>query len=304
MARNRRDFLKASAAIGVLGVSEASAKPVRRRRRGTSSKYIGVISSIAIDPGLLGAFTQQLPNGTTVTPYPSLTYNKNKLTRQIKKLDNDPACVLIVTIGGSVTYEAANAYLTDSNQKQFISLVGSVPESANQSSQLYGGVALNSAETNSYRIKWLKNNAGFPPNQITLLRNLNSEMRAREAALWAGNECIVNGGNDTNGDNSNATYAADFAKISTPAVIISADPYFQDSKAQLIQAANAWGGYVCYPLQDYNNGTPTPTKGVLIGPSLLVAYQMLGGQANAFLQSAASPGVVPVQNPNQVTPVS
>jgi hypothetical protein len=304
MARNRRDFLKVSAAIGVLGVSDASAKPVRRRHRRTSNPYIAVISSIAIDPSLLGTFTQQLPGGTTVTPYPSLTYKKNKLARQIKKLDNDSACLLIVTVGGSVAYEVANAYLTDANQKHFISLVGSLPEAANQSSQLYGGVALKSAETNSFRITWLTNNAKFQPNQITLLRNLNSEMRARESALWQGNECVVNGGNDTNGDNSSATYAADFAKVSTPAVIISADPHFQDSKAQLIQAANTWGGYVCYPLQDYNSGAPTPTKGVIIGPSLLDAYKTLGQHANMFLQAGASPGIVPVQNPNQVTPVS
>ena len=67
-----------------------------------------------------------------------------------------------------------------------------------------------------------------------------------------------------------------FDNINTPAVIISADPFFQDNKEALIQAATASNKIVCYPLRNYLTGKLAPTRSMVYGPSLHKAIEKMG----------------------------
>jgi hypothetical protein len=80
--------------------------------------------------------------------------------------------------------------------------------------------------------------------------------------------------------NVNKSFADALDGITTKAVIISADPYFQDNKEALIKAANESPLFVGYPLNDYRNrgGTHKPAgRGALIyGPNLEEAINGMG----------------------------
>jgi hypothetical protein len=129
-------------------------------------------------------------------------------------------------------------------------------------------------------------------------------MNATEVADWqtiAGvNTTIAYGGN-TGGKNNSSHYLNDLnaADSGIKTMVISADPFFQDTKDKLIKAANDWIAaaapgtrYVCYPFADYanKNGTHQPTHGAAswYGPSLSDAYQTLGTIA-ALALNANSP---------------
>jgi hypothetical protein len=90
--------------------------------------------------------------------------------------------------------------------------------------------------------------------------------------------------------------------------VISADPFFQESKNELIKAANATGLYLCYPLLHYrNNGGAHKPKGgktTLFGPSLENAYKMLGQVASLAVNSGGSVGFVQAPNEKDVLPSS
>ena len=73
-----------------------------------------------------------------------------------------------------------------------------------------------------------------------------------------------------------------FDNINTPAVIISADPFFQDNKEALIQAANASNKIVCYPLRNYLTGKLATTRSMVYGPSLHKAIEKMGELAGSI----------------------
>jgi hypothetical protein len=323
MSRNRRDFIKATASIGLLGMSEASGKPNQkaRLRVAAASPYIGVVTSINIGSGLKSAFLNGYKaNGGTLTSVqynpasPDGQYGLQTMVNIVKMYDSDSNCKLIVTVGGFVTFVAANSYVTATSQKKFISLVGGTMPVDSWSSRLYGGVSLGSIALNMNRIIYLVNNKNQTMANIALLQNLNSQMRTQEHSNWTtlGSGPVVFGGNNASGANYN-TFSTDFTNLpsSVTAVIISADPFFQDSKQQLISAANTWlmmdlARYVCYPLQDFQNsgvGTTSPQGGqsTLLGPSLAGAnatditgaYYILGQQAALAIKATAPLAIVP-----------
>jgi hypothetical protein len=113
---------------------------------------------------------------------------------------------------------------------------------------------------------------------------------------------VFTGGIDGGGDNNAAAYASDFPAIpaTIKALVVSADPFFQDTKEALIVAANAWiaaaaagvNRFVCYPSLSYANVTGTrPTSGysILYGPDLVGAYYTLGQLAAAAIANAHLP---------------
>jgi hypothetical protein len=112
--------------------------------------------------------------------------------------------------------------------------------------------------------------------------------------------------NSTNGDVDPNRYANDMANFpaSVKAIVMSADPFFQDTMDELIDAANGTGRYICYPLQAYENtgGTHLPTHGkaTLFGPSLVGAYKLLGQLASIVLNTGAPVDFVGVPNKKKV----
>jgi hypothetical protein len=125
-------------------------------------------------------------------------------------------------------------------------------------------------------------------------------MNATEVADWQAipnvNHTIAYGGNTGNANNA-THYLADLngADGGIGTMIVSADPFFQDTKDRLIDAANTWvagaaagARYVCYPLKDFANKrgvTPTPGTASWYGPCLSDAYQTLGIVASLALDA-------------------
>jgi len=281
-----------------------SSKKAKTQKKATGKKrlvgdYIGVVSTIRIDQEFRNRFKAEVVASIPsmdVKYKPNLSYDKLKLTKEIKKFNSDPKCALIVTVGGLVAYEAANSFLNDTGDKNFVSLIGGKP--TNQGTHFYGGVSLESYDSNDDRIAHLAGK-GYNSSDICLFHNLNSEMRTKEINKWKGDANPVHGGNDKDGKNDKTTLTADFSKITKPAVIVSADPFFLDSKDELIRAANNSGKYVCYPLQDYASAgalQPTPNRATLFGPDLKEAYKQLGQQAARAITAKAPLKVVEATN--------
>jgi hypothetical protein len=176
----------------------------------------------------------------------------------------------------------------------------------------YGGVTLGGLADNSARVDYLVGK-GRVRAGIGLFCNAKSPITQYEVQNWgtiAGvNQHIAYGGN-TAGHNDASHYPADFNNVhaTVTTLIISADPFFQDTKDNdrgLIDAANGWianappgtNRYVCYPFDDYanTNGVHRPTAGTAswYGPDLSDAYELLGTSAADAL-TATSP--LPVAN--------
>ena len=94
-----------------------------------------------------------------------------------------------------------------------------------------------------------------------------------------------------NGTNNDTNYAQTVPTIQSQAVIVSADPYFQQTRNSLIQAFKNWIGhsnrYVVYPLKNY---TSAGNNTAVIGPSIEDAMTKLGQIAAAALNTGTSQG--------------
>jgi hypothetical protein len=76
-------------------------------------------------------------------------------------------------------------------------------------------------------------------------------------------------------------------------MLISADPFFQKYKDELIRAANGINKTVCYPLHAYKNNEgiqPTPGRHFLHGPKLARACFFLGRDVADVRLNDAAPG--------------
>jgi hypothetical protein len=282
------------------GEKKAMPKKAAKKKKPASKKAappkIGVVSTIKLGQALKDAFAAGLRSaGVTnanVQYKTSVTYKRDKLKQEIENFSGTKD--LIVTAGGLVAYEAANSYATI----KFVSLVGGPP--ANPGGEFYGGVSLESYAANDSRIRNLVTNGhAGSPQDVTLYYNPNSTMSAAETYIWGGAPPVP-----ASGDNDPSVYANDLANISVDAVVISADPFFQDTKNDLIAAANASHKYFCYPLQDYRNaGTipkPTPGSATVFGPALKDPYTLLGQRAGLALAATAPlfPLMIAVPNGN------
>jgi hypothetical protein len=110
-----------------------------------------------------------------------------------------------------------------------------------------------------------------------------------ETQNWP-NSNVQIGGVDPNGNNSDQYYTSAFQSITTPAVVVSADPWFNQTKDKLVAAANASGLYVSYPLKNYKEANPKPdSHGATIhGPHTDDGVKALGDMANSiFVNDAA-----------------
>jgi hypothetical protein len=280
--------------------TESTERQDTRKGQFLAHPKISVVSAISITPSFRTSFETGVNDSSVQVHYdPSNGYKKHDLSHLVKAIQNNNSADLIATAGGMAAYEAASSAAT----KPFVSVTGEVPSGP---PNYKGGVSLQSSPSNSARIALL-NTLGFTSPEIGLFYNPNSYM-IDEVSNWDNligtTTQTFQGGIDGNGDNNKTAYATDFTAAKIPsairALVISADPFFQDTKEQLIAAVNGWiaagtaagvNRYVCYPTQDYANtsGTTQPTakKGTLYGPDLANAYNLLG-QVAEFALNAAS----------------
>jgi hypothetical protein len=315
MKKGRREFIRTSVAAGVLGLTDASAEAEgNRRERSQRHKRprialplkpkVAVISSIGYDTALQTDFessaTAVLSGVTFAPPQDKLGYYKKELHEAVAAADNDPSIGLIATAGGFVAWEAA---LFTAQNKPFISIVGgqfaSFPVPSN-ASNFWGAVDLQSFSGNGLRISHLAG-LGLHPSDITLLYNPNSRMSGLELAGWTGATPVKCGINPTTQENDETTFQSAFDSIAAmpvKAVIISADPFFNHHKFEMITAANSFiarkpnVNFVCYPTQNYKRAIsagvvidPTKTQSLLYGPNLDDAYKALGTMAGTVLST-------------------
>jgi hypothetical protein len=195
---------------------------------------------------------------------------------------------LLVTFGGLVAYEAAN----DAGLQGYISLVGNVPAVLHD--YCWGGVSLECIATNELRFNYLMEKL-VPKSNIYLFYNPNSEMSVSGEEIQDWNRLtapnsgqVFPGGVNAQGDNDSNAYGPNFDGIETngniQALVVSADPFFGQTKDPLITAANAWlrrgvGGpprFICYPSRGFATGTQLATRSILYGPSMEDAYFLMG----------------------------
>jgi hypothetical protein len=245
---------------------------------------IGLVSSIACTPAMKNAFQA----GSGIEPKYKCNVGYKRLDDAVRAFDGDTGIGLIVTVGGLIAYKAANSDST----KPFVSLVGKFPTDG--SAYYKGAVNLQMYTFNPDRIAHL-NTKGFQTSQVYLFYNPNSATASDEKAAWTGGPTVEG---TTAGNNDAGTYNHAFDSITaqTAAVVMSADPFFYDTKSKLIAAANQWVAagtkrYICYPLQNYRTGPPSPTggKATLYGPSLEQAYQYHGKMAKEVLGDPGGP---------------
>jgi hypothetical protein len=252
---------------------------------------IGIISTIKYkQTALKTAFELGLANAATFDVNDQVGFNLQNLETAVLGYDDLATYDLIVTVGGLAAAIAARAVLTSTGDVPFISLIGGrvCPQFPGTiTGRFYGGVNLVTFDYNNERFRHLTGDNGsghnFGAAEICLLVNSNSGCYNEETRNWPvpprGKIISVS---------SKATMISAFANSNLTglkAMIISADPLFQDNMSDLIDAANvSILHHVCYPLQDYANTsnpghTPKPGHHTRHGPTLTDAYQSLGKKA-------------------------
>jgi hypothetical protein len=296
-------------------IDTATGEVISGRQKAATPTTIGVVSSIKFTGQTLQQNLESAVSNATFAPAKDQQgYKEGDLTKLNKAVKDFNDRDLIVTVGGFVAYTAA----VNNATTNFMSLTGGIPTSP--PSNYKGGVSLESINTDPMIFNFLTTQNpiqlpphNFLPTEIGLFYNRNAQMdwstNPTEVNAWnslvggATNQAF-SGGRDGHGNNDKSQYAHDLAAITAAnpnikALAISADPYFQDTMEDLIQACNTWIAagalrYVCYPLQDYNNSHTKPTKGnsALYGPDLDAAYQQLGQRVNLYLTQGIT-GPVP-----------
>ena len=265
----------------------------------SAKSKIGLVSSISITQELYNAFENGVNDrNILITPRKgNVGYKKGDRSALITTIRNNLTNTdLLVTLGGSVAYEAAK----EANVTEFISLIGNVPRPP--APLFWGGVSLECIVSNKDRLQYLTEQKHIDITNIFLFYNRNSEMNAAELSNWSDltnpNTQIFAGGTNADGVNDPTVYGANFTEIGANsnirALIVSSDPFFQDSKQNLIAAANTWlqgatNRYICYPSRSYiNNGRPG--QSTVFGPSMVDAYNLMGQiAANALIQPGPQP---------------
>jgi len=241
---------------------------------------------------------------------------KKYVSSDLKQAKNDliniENCNVLATVGGTVVHKAI---VGDSNNVPFVSVLGDTLDLSNLPSlgACKGGISLNSWRSNKARVSYLIKkfatiDPSFTVSNIGLYYNSNSAMSPDEISDWNNNPAIglakpmTGATRDALGNPQNAdTFAQDLNNTSgffpdtVKAIVISADPFFQDNKNSLIYALNTWlvqdatRKYIMYPLQDYRNtgGTSQPTggKATLYGPDLKMVFRVLGFLAKNAIEN-------------------
>jgi hypothetical protein len=286
-----------------------------------ANPMIGLVTSTTFDPILLTEFKNGLQStgtppwviGTNVDlsplkeadgQYDNIGGDADSNTKLYDLVDsfntvNDVK--LVVAVGGLV---AAHAAVKKAN-KPYLLLVGRVPSDFpldNTVPRFCGGVNLNIVASNEQRGSELARIFSGAPFSVTadtvaLIYNPNSRMGRLEARKWKRNSGgnkrpVAPAGIDDDGDFDNNKlekfFRRGFAKAvagGATAFVISADPFFNDQKEKLVNAANSAGRPICYPFVHYGlaPNQPSPIISRWLGPDLKAVYRKIGMQAGVLL---------------------
>jgi hypothetical protein len=259
---------------------------------------LGILDPFEVTPKMLAAITSGWGSTSTPLVKDKVGRNPGDLRNAINELISG-GCDVIATLGGLIVHDA----IAGSTSVPFFVMAGSNP--LGTSTNRFGGVSLQSRETNSDRRAFLTSTIGVANvSRIGLYRdgNLQGRIGAAERLEWTSANPPV-GGVSRIIESPALNFAADLnggagVTIVPPdiqALVISSSPTFQAQKNALVAAANTWvagntGGqprHVVYPLQIYGEATPRPTgpnRNTLFGPDLYQAGSLLGFMASLGVQ--------------------
>jgi hypothetical protein len=265
---------------------------------------VGIVSSVTFAGGLRNRFENGLdrPLIDELIRH-KLGYDPNAITTAINDLIADTRVGLIATVGGSVTYSAAEQRANSAGMKPFVSLLGGSDDVLDPGDKEFrGGISLESYARTISRVQIARTyfSSSTQNNQICLLFNPKSKMQGSENARWlpGARSQAVGGasGIDCNEMNPRTQFDNAYAAITAmnPAiqiVIVTGDPTFRDFARHLVAAGNNWiaghaNRWVCYPSQeDFSDQTPTQARNLLHGPELKKAYRLLGKKAKQQMRA-------------------
>ncbi len=281
----------------------SAAKKSQKKSKGVRlpriAQGVGILASIPFRDPLRTQFITGLGSASKLkNVQDGLGYDPASLSAGLTKLLQDTDVGLIVTVGGTVTWNAA-AKDPGGSSKPFISLIGGKVGAYFPSpgqGNFVGAISLQSFARNPNRMaKLMQDLNSQDTEEICLISNPNSYMTPAEtdATAWLGRIVSANitpatGNPRTVYDNAFANISA-FQNPAVTGVVISADPWFKNTAAHLVAAGNAWvapgGRSICYPLQEYADHNPSAGSRVLHGPKLKQAYKKLGQMAKKYLQN-------------------
>jgi hypothetical protein len=325
MKKTRRDFIAASAGMGMLSVTKAAAQPV--------TKKIGFVVSTADRPNHIAAFMQALDDAgwQTAAKKTAMFWASagGKYGSAHYELQNHAAKLIargvdmIVAAGGLMTAIAAAkacdaAKATAVNVPPFIYLIGRSPISATgddlDAADLFnsrykaGGVDQNMLAQNEKDFQQLQTaSAGsVTAANVGLIVNDNNSISKPEVSLWTkthspGFVYRMQGENDQG--LPGLLLKIKQTKTQPAGIVLSCDPYLRsigsDFDTQL-RAANGgnFAGWVCYPFREFLDPTTPNPKSLLSNssPSLATddptdpnsAYYQLGKKAANVLDRMVS----------------
>jgi hypothetical protein len=287
MKKSRRDFIKTSTAIGVLGIPEASAQP-RSQAVAAVAKKIGFVVSTRDQPNHLLSFLQGLNDkgwGPTAAKKATLFWASadgqygsahDVLQNHAKKHIRQHNVDMIVAAGGLITAIAV-AKAVDAvgpTNFPFIYLIGRSPlASENDAAAFFssqhksGGIDQNIPAQNEQSFQQMKNKSHnvVTADTVGLIVNDNNAMTQPEVDLWTANGHKGSFVFRVQGENDKQMSLL-FQKIKQaspqPAgIVVSSDPYFRsvgpefDTSLRDASGGN-FAGWVCYPYQEYLDQDP------------------------------------------------
>jgi hypothetical protein len=293
MKKSRRDFIKTSTAIGMLGVTEASAQPVTP----TAAKKIGFVVSTRDQPNHLLAFLQGLQSPTANGPGWGPTLSKkatlfwlsadgqygsahDELENHAKKHIRQHKVDMIVAAGGLTAAiavaKALNAVAP--THFPFIYLIGRSPLAAETDAAAFfssqhksGGIDQNIPAQNEKSFQQMKDASKnvVTADTVGLIVNDNNAMSKPEVDLWTAQGHKPSLVFQVPGENDQQMSLL-FQKIKQTnpqptGIVVSSDPYFRsigpefDMNLRDASGGN-FAGWVCYPYEDYLDQDPPANK--------------------------------------------
>jgi hypothetical protein len=276
MTVNRRDFITASAALGVLSLTKGSAQS-----QAVVRKKIGFVVSTKYEPSHEIAFLQGLMSKGWQAADKKATFRwlsaegkyghgarANTLKTHARNLRGQVD--LIVTAGGLAAAAAVAQRLTEDNASTpFVFLIGRYPQSSETDSLApalrastlkVGGVDQNVPAQHSGNVNQLMSE-GVSKGDIGLIVNDNNPMTLAEIATWNSisgiNTMFQYHLTDINVDKAALPSLFKQVNALTPGgIIVSSDPYFRSVASEFVSQLRSssggnFHGVACYPAADF-----------------------------------------------------
>jgi hypothetical protein len=311
MLGNRREFFKASAAVGVLGASASSATAKQ------VDKFVALMHSTTLEPELEQALLGGLSSSGTYEADPTKDITAKKtvvieryyglgdyanLNKVGDRINDQSSWNLVIALGGNPAVIAVNAKVS-----QTPLLVAYVPKTGDtvESNPYVRGFNLSKDTSGSNysfpgsAVAKLNDSYGISNAQMVLLYNGNSGATATYSGQWPSGAHTSDASENKSKANktiklANAIQSALNQVTGSPrALVFTPDPYFTLHRREIIQILrrmNLSNVVFGFPFTEYfieanTNAGFTTDNCFALGPTLADVYKQVGQQAAGILDS-------------------